>query len=139
MLIGEYLYNIDNKGRLCIPSNFREVLGDTFIVSKGLDNSLFVYSISEWENFKIKIAQLEMAGARNLQRFFFSSAFEAQLDKQGRILIPQALREYAVLSKDVVVIGVSSRVEIWDRDKWNAISSELTADNIATAMEKIGF
>ncbi len=139
MLIGEYSHSIDNKGRINMPSKFRDDLGESFIVSKGLDNCLFMYSLSEWEEFKKKILDLKMAQARDLQRFFFSSAYVAEVDKQGRILIPNALREYANLSKDVMVIGVSSRAELWDKEQWLSQSATLTSDNIAKALEEIGF
>ncbi len=119
--MGEYAHTIDAKGRLIIPARFREGLGDSFVVTKGLDNCLFVYPQQEWAALEQKLKSLPFtrADARAFVRFFFSGATECELDKQGRILIPANLRDYARLSKDVVVLGVSSRVEIWSRERWD--------------------
>ncbi|MDK2798866.1 MAG: transcriptional regulator MraZ [Clostridiales bacterium] len=142
MFIGEYQHNIDAKGRLIIPSKFREDLGEKFIVTKGLDNCLFVYSLEEWANLESKLKTLPLTNkdARAFVRFFFSGATECEVDKQGRILIPANLREHAGLVKDVSVIGVSTRVEIWDRERWNKYNSDdnISADEIAAKMEFLG-
>ena len=140
MLIGEYSNSIDIKGRLSFPAKLRDDLGGRFIVSKGLgDNCLFVYSLEEWENVEQKIKGLPLSKARNIQRFFFASALEVEPDKQGRIVIPANLREYAVLDKDVMIIGASTHCEIWSKDSWNNICLELDSNTISQAMDELGF
>ncbi len=136
---GEYQHNIDAKGRLFIPAKLRESLGSSFIVTKGLDECLFVYSAEAWDVLEEKISQLPMSKSRKLQLFFFSSAADCVPDSQGRVLIPQNLREYAGLQKEVTVIGVSGRVEIWDTARWKQFNSDLTPESIAEAMEDLGF
>ena len=112
MFMGEYQHSIDEKGRLIVPARFREELGLNFVVTRGLDNCLFVYPKPEWQNLEQKLKSLPLtnASARSFVRFFFSGAGECELDKQGRILLPLNLREYARLDREVVLIGVSSRV-----------------------------
>jgi len=129
MFMGEFQHTIDGKGRLIVPSRFREALGDRFVATKGLDNCLFVYPLDEWQALEQKLKSLPFtrADARAFVRFFFSGASECEIDKQGRILLPANLREYAKLDKDVVVLGVSSRVEIWSADEWSKYSSEAEA------------
>jgi len=126
MFMGEHQHNIDPKGRLFIPARFREGLGDCFVVTKGLDGCLFAYPRPEWEALEQKLKSLPFTrgDARAFVRFFFSGAAECEVDKQGRILIPGNLREYAQLEKDVVVIGVSSRVEIWAKGQWESYSAQ---------------
>jgi len=126
MFMGEYQHNIDPKGRLFIPVKFREDLGENFVVTKGLDNCLFVYSMNEWKHLEAKLKALPFtkADARAFTRLFFSGAMECELDKQGRILLPANLREYAKLDKDAVVIGVSSRVEIWSKESWDKYNEQ---------------
>jgi MraZ protein len=138
MFMGEYQHAIDSKGRLIVPVKFREDLGDNFVVTKGLDNCLFVYPMNEWKNLEAKLKALPFtkADARAFVRFFFSGATECELDKQGRILLPVNLREYAQLEKDVVVIGVSSRVEIWSKECWENYSIQAEKD-YANIAEKI--
>ena len=135
MLIGEYQHTIDLKGRVIVPARFREDLGDSFYVTKGLDGCLFVLSPKEWDRLQEKISAMPISKARGLQRFFFSGAVEAQPDRQGRVLLPQTLRDYAQLEKDVTFIGASSRAEIWDTGRWVSFNSTLTQDNIAEAMD----
>ena len=139
MLIGEYQHNIDSKGRVIVPSKFREDLGECFYVTKGLDGCLFVLSPEEWARLQEKIKAMPISKSRGLQRFFFSGAAEVQPDKQGRILLPQTLREYAKLSHDVTVIGASTRAEIWDSARWEEFNSTLTEDSIAEAMDMLEF
>ena len=105
MLLGEYRHNVDVKGRVSVPSKFRDDLGQSFVVTKGLDNCLFMYSKTEWETFEEKLKQLPLtnADARTFIRFFFAGATEVEVDKQGRINIPQVLRDYAGIKKDVVI------------------------------------
>src|SRR3569833_963947 len=120
MFMGEYQHSIDDKGRLIIPAFFRDGLGASFVVTRGLDNCLFVYPQTEWENLEAKLKTLPFtrADARAFSRFFFSGASECELDKQGRANIPSHLRDYAKLNRDCVVIGVSNRVEIWGKESW---------------------
>ena len=136
---GEFQHNIDAKGRLFIPAKFREELGKMFIITKGLDGCLFVYSASAWEVLEDNINQLPLSKSRNLQRFFFSSAADCVPDAQGRVLIPQNLREYAALQKEVTIIGVSGRVEIWNTQAWEAHEQQLREGPIADAMEELDF
>ncbi|MHB8155933.1 MAG: division/cell wall cluster transcriptional repressor MraZ [Desulfocucumaceae bacterium] len=139
MFIGEYQHAIDTKGRLFIPARFREGLGDKFILTKGLDGCLFVYPPKEWTALEQKMRSLPFtrADARAFVRFFFSGATECEVDKQGRILIPSSLREYASLEKETMVIGISSRVEIWARQKWEEYSqsTSASAEQLAEKMD----
>lgn len=136
-MIGEYQHNIDPKGRVIVPAKFREDLGDSFYVTKGLDGCLFVLSPSEWSRLQEKVSAMPISRARGLQRFFFSGAVEAEPDRQGRILIPQTLRDYAGLSRDVTFIGASSRAELWDTGRWTAFNATLTESSIAEAMDEL--
>lgn len=135
MLIGEYQHNIDAKGRVAVPTKFRDDLGMRFYITKGLDSCLFVLQQSEWEKLEEKIRQMPISKARTIQRFFFSGAAEVQPDKQGRILIPQPLREHASLNKEVTFIGTANRVEIWDSAKWTSFNSSITEESIEEAMD----
>lgn len=134
MLFGQFEHSIDVKGRLSFPARFRDDLGDTFIVVKWLDNCLAAFSMEEWENQNEKLKN-QPSKARTIQRFFFSSAVPVETDKQGRIIIPANLREYAGLEKDVVIAGVSNRAEIWDKQKWDELSGEITPEMIAEALD----
>lgn len=140
--IGEYNHTLDSKGRLIVPSKFRESLGERFFVTKGLDGCLSVYPPKEWDCFMEKLKQLPMTNkdARKFSRFFLAGASECEIDKQGRILIPANLREFAKLEKEAVLVGVSTRIEIWNRDKWDEINDVDVddMDDIAQHMEDIG-
>ena len=138
-MTGEYSCTLDAKGRITFPVKLREELGDTFMVTKGLDGCLFVYPMEEWSVLENKIKDLPISKSRNLQRFFFAGASDVTPDKQGRVLIPANLRTYAGLEKDVVVIGTSVRAEIWDREMWEALQSQLDSDLIAQQMDEIDF
>lgn len=142
MFIGEYQHTIDKKGRIIMPSKFREDLGSDFIMTKGLDNCLFVYSNSEWEVLEGKLRSLPLTNkdARAFVRFFFAGATECTLDKQGRILIPNNLREHAKLTKDAVIIGVAARIEIWSKEEWISYNNDdsLSYDSIAEKMAELG-
>lgn len=142
MLIGEYEHSLDTKGRLIMPSKLREDMGDKFVITKGLDGCLFGFSQSEWENFETKLKALPLTNknARDFVRFFLSGAMECELDKQGRFLIPNNLRTVANLEKESVVVGVGTRIEIWNKEKWTAYNSEenISADDIAENMEMLG-
>lgn len=127
VLLGEYQHTVDTKGRLFLPAKFREELGETVVFTKGLDACLFGYSLSEWSVLEEKLKKLPLAKpeARAFARFFFAGAAEIGYDKQGRILLPPVLREHARLEKEVVVIGVSNRIEIWSQDAWQAYNEAL--------------
>ncbi|MDN4523523.1 division/cell wall cluster transcriptional repressor MraZ [Fictibacillus fluitans] len=120
MFMGEYQHNIDEKGRMIIPAKFRESLGSTFILTRGMDQCIFGYPLEEWQVIEEKLKSLPFTkkDARAFTRFFFSGAAECQLDKQGRVNVAPQLREYAKLEKDCVVIGVSNRIEIWSKSIW---------------------
>lgn len=139
MLIGEYSHTVDTKGRINFPSKLRDDLGDSFIVTRGLDNCLYVYSMEEWLELEKSIKQLPRAKRRDLEHFFFAGANEVQPDKQGRIGIVPKLREYAGIDKNVVVVGASDHVEIWDSAAWEAVSSSISAEAIADTMDELGF
>lgn len=139
MLIGEYTSTLDVKGRFNFPSKLRDDLGESFIITKGLDECLFVYSKEEWRRLEEKIRELPLSKGRTLQRFLFASAMEVQADKQGRVLLSQRLREYAHIEKDLVVIGASYRAEIWDKEHWETEGDKLSSETLETAMEELGF
>ncbi|MFZ5752710.1 MAG: division/cell wall cluster transcriptional repressor MraZ [Bacillota bacterium] len=126
MFTGEYQHSIDEKGRLIMPAKLREALGDRFMTTKGLDGCLFVYPLTEWKLLEEKLKNLPFTNkdARAFARFFFAGATECEVDKQGRVLISANLREYAGLNKDVVIIGVGTRLEIWSKEAWEGYSSE---------------
>ena len=136
---GEYNHNVDAKGRLFIPVKLREELGDRFTVTRGLDKCLAIYPASEWAVLEERIRALPMSKARDLQRFFFSSAFDAELDSQGRILLPAGLRQYAGLTKEATIIGASNHAEIWDTARWIEYNGGITDERIEAAMDDIGF
>ncbi|MDD2446976.1 MAG: division/cell wall cluster transcriptional repressor MraZ [Tissierellia bacterium] len=142
MFIGEHQHSIDDKGRLIIPSKFREDLGYEFIMTKGLDNCLFVYPKNEWLIIEEKLKSLPLTNrdARAFIRFFFAGASECTLDKQGRVLVPVNLREHSKLEKETVIIGVSTRMEIWSKEEWDAYNSDdnLSYDSIAEKMAELG-
>ncbi|MET3728840.1 MraZ protein [Fictibacillus halophilus] len=124
--MGEYQHSIDEKGRMIIPSKFREELGTEFILTRGLDQCVFGYPLNEWKVIEDKLKSLPFTkkDARAFTRFFFSGAAECQLDKQGRVNIASPLRDYAKLEKDCVVIGVSNRIEIWSKSIWEEYFSK---------------
>lgn len=140
MFMGEYNHTIDAKGRLIVPSKFRESLGDTFVVTKGLDGCLFVYDNEEWAAFEEKLKSLPITNkeARQFVRFFLAGAAEVEVDKQGRILVPNILREFAQISKDVVLIGVASRIEIWSKERFDGMAAYEDMDEIAEHMAELG-
>ena len=140
MLIGEYEHTIDAKGRLSMPSKLRRDMGEAFIVTKGLDGCLFAFSQEEWKNFETKLKSLPLSdkNARNFVRFFLAGATECEIDKQGRFLIPSNLREAGKLEKEAVIIGVGTRLEIWNKDIWNSKDEEISVDEIAENMTLLG-
>ena len=140
MLVGEFQHNIDAKGRIIMPAKFRDELGEKFVITKGLDECLFVFSAEEWEKLDQKLSELSLSKGRNIQRFFYGGMTECELDKQGRVLVTQPLRDYAKLSKDVVVVGLAKRVEIWNKDAWIKTNSNFVenSDEVALQMEELG-
>lgn len=141
MLIGEYNHSLDIKNRMIIPAKFREELGDTFVATKGLDGCLYVYPMSEWRILEEKLKKLPLTSkdARAFVRFFYSGANEINIDKQGRALLPQNLLEYGQINKEIVVIGVMTRIEIWSKEKWNDYNdSDIDFDEIAEKMSELG-
>ncbi|PXW92617.1 division/cell wall cluster transcriptional repressor MraZ [Streptohalobacillus salinus] len=126
MFMGEYKHNIDSKGRLIMPAKFRDDLGERFVVTRGLDQCLFVYPIDEWHILEEKIKKLPLTkkDARAFSRFFFSGALECEVDKQGRINLPTQLTSYATIEKACAVVGVSNRIEIWAEEVWTSYMEE---------------
>lgn len=142
MFMGEFQHSIDAKGRLIVPSKLREKLGEKFVVTRGLDGCLFGYPLTEWEKLEEKLNEMPLAkkDARTFVRFFYSAATECEIDKQGRINIPNTLRNHAGLQKSCVIIGVSNRIEIWDEGRWAEFSTEAEEnfDEIAESMIDFG-
>ena len=166
MFMGEYNHTVDAKGRLIVPSKFREQLGDEFVVTKGLDGCLFVYENTEWreqlgEEFvitkvldnclfvydnsewaaleeKLRALPITNTAGRKFSRFLLGSAATCEVDKQGRILLPSVLREFAGIGKDAVLVGVGSRIEIWNKDKWMEANTFDDMEEIAEHMEGLG-
>ncbi|MEH7106868.1 MULTISPECIES: division/cell wall cluster transcriptional repressor MraZ [Bacillaceae] len=141
MFMGEYHHSIDNKGRLIVPSKFRDDLGEMFIITRGLDQCLFGYPLSEWAQIEEKLKGLPLTkkDARAFTRFFFSGATESELDKQGRINIPAPLLQYAKLEKECVILGVSNRIEIWSKQIWEEYFSQSEESFADIAENMIGF
>jgi MraZ protein len=142
MLLGEHQHNLDNKGRIAIPAKFKEKLAAGAIITRGLDNCLFVFASGEWEALAAKLVALPLAQAnsRAFVRLMLAGASDVVLDNQGRILIPDYLRKYADLKKQVVVAGLYNRVEIWDMEKWEAYKkkTEIASDEIAEKLGELG-
>lgn len=142
MFLGEHQHSLDAKGRLIVPAKFRADLGDRFIVTRGLDRCLFAYPISEWQVIegKLKALPLTQSDARAFVRFFFSGATECEMDKQGRIMLPANLREYAGLEREVTSVGVSTRVEIWSRERWEeyVLEASESFNEIAQSIVDLG-
>lgn len=138
MFMGEYHHTIDEKGRMIIPAKFREELGDNFIITRGIENCLFVYSSKSWENITNKLESLPFTkkDARQFVRFFLSGATIAEFDKQGRVNITSPLISYAHLEKDCVIIGTGDRLEIWSQEDWNAFF-ESASSNMSDIAENL--
>ncbi|MEB2278654.1 division/cell wall cluster transcriptional repressor MraZ [Lysinibacillus xylanilyticus] len=141
MFMGEYQHSVDAKGRLIVPAKFRDALGETFVVTRGLDNCLFGYPMNEWRKLEEKLKDLPMTkkDTRAFARFFFSGATEVEIDKQGRINIPSTLVQHAHLVKECIVLGVSNRIEIWAKDAWETYFSESEQSFNEIAENMIGF
>lgn len=143
MFMGEFHHSLDAKGRLIMPAKFREKLGESFVLTRGMDNCIFGYTLEEWHNLEQKLTQLPLAKkqARAFVRSFYSAAVECTPDKQGRINIPQTLANHADLTKECVLIGVSNRIEVWDKARWETFSEEAEEnfDDIAEEMLDFDF
>lgn len=139
MFTGEYNHTIDAKGRIIVPSKLREELGKVFVITRGLDGCLFVYPDEEWKNFVDKLKDLPgTKQARKLQRAFLAAAAYCEIDKQGRVLIPANLREYAGLDKDVVFAGVNQKIEVWSKTKWDEVNDYSDIDEAAEELSEFG-
>lgn len=142
MFMGEYSHNMDPKGRVIMPAKFREQLGDTFVATKGLDGCLFVYSSNEWAAIEEKFREVPLTtkDARKFSRFFFAGAAECEIDKQGRVLLPASLREWAGINngEEVMLVGVLSRIEIWSKARWDNDSTYDDMDEVAEHMAELG-
>ncbi|MGM0410674.1 MAG: division/cell wall cluster transcriptional repressor MraZ [Bacillota bacterium] len=142
MFMGEYKHNMDKKGRVIIPASFRNDLDSKFVMTRGLDNCLFVYPRKEWKVLEDKLTSLPITNksSRTFVRFFFSGATECDFDKQGRISIPSNLREYASLEKEIVIIGLANRIELWASENWDGYLAEAedSYEEIAEQMDELG-
>ena len=140
MFMGEYSHTVDAKGRLIVPSRFREQLGDEFVVTKGLDGCLFAYENTEWKALEEKLQALPLTNtnARKFTRFFLAGASTCEVDRQGRSLIPSVLREFAGIEKEAVLVGVGSRIEIWSKEAWMKANVYDDMEEIAENMEGPG-
>lgn len=140
MFMGEYNHSIDAKGRLIIPSKFRDTLGDEFVVTKGLEGCLFVFEKYEFDSFMDKLNEKSDFDpkVRKIKRFFISGAQEIEPDKQGRMVVPPNLREYAALEKEVILAGVGGHIEIWDKSKWDDVTSFDDINDIAEELSGFG-
>lgn len=142
MLIGEYRHNIDDKNRISLPKSYRGQLGGTIVVTRGLDNCLFCYPLSEWQKIAKKLGEMGIgqASTRSFNRFILSGAQEVNVDKVGRIVLPEHLKEFAGIKQKVVCTGVFNRIELWDEKKWDTYQKAVTkdADSLAEALGEIG-
>lgn len=140
MLIGEYQHNIDAKGRMTMPARFREDFKNKCVVSRSFDGAcLFVYSAEEWQKLSDAISKQPMSQILKFQRYFIATASEQELDAQGRVLIPASLRQFAGLEKDVVVLGVTTRLEIWDKGRWDELQQEMTPSEMMETLGRLEF
>ena len=142
MFIGEYIHSLDSKRRLAVPAKFRKELGKRLVITRGLDNCLFLYPLAEWEKVAAKLAELPTGqkDTRNFVRLSFSGASEAELDQLGRILVPDFLKEYAGLEEEVVITGVFKRLEVWNKKRWEEYKREVEqkSDELAEKLGEIG-
>ena len=142
MFLGEFEHTIDSKGRLAVPAKFRAAMADGGVVTRGLDGCLAIYTLSEWQILADKISALPMTdiNVRSFQRFMLSGAMAIDVDKQGRVVLPAYLRQYAGIKTNVVVAGLSRRIEIWDQTKWRAMSQtvEENSNDVAARLTDLG-
>lgn len=147
MFVGKYHNSIDSKSRVIVPAKFREELGSKCIIAKALDRCLTIYTIPQWEKFvqeKLEILPTGNPQARKLKRHFYSSAAECDVDKQGRLTIPQELKEYAGIEKDLITVGSDKTIEVWSKEQWNDeldpdTGELMNASQVAESMEQYGF
>lgn len=144
MFMGQFEHSLDSKGRLIVPAKLREELGDTFVITKGMDKCLYGYTNEGWQEVADKIAALPTVtnkAAREFARYFMAGATTCELDKQGRILIPQVLREFAGLDKDAILLGVGGRIEIWNKDAWlnTTDNYDSNIEDVVAKMSEFGF
>lgn len=143
MLVGKYQNSIDAKGRMIVPAKFRDDLGSKCIVSKAIDKCLEIHPMDEWERFMEELSRLPSADpkARQLARHFYASAVECEIDKQGRITLPQELRDYAGIEKELATVGAYEKIEVWSKDEWssNENAAEMTPSELAESMKDYGF
>src|SRR3989339_7737 len=142
MFIGEYKHTLDDKGRIAIPSKFREELSTGAVVTRGLDTSLFLFPKEEWDKLAQKLASLPLgqSNSRAFARLMLAGAMDVEVDKQGRIVLPEYLRGYAGISKNVVIAGLYTRLEIWDEEKWASYTKQVEgdADSVAEQLGELG-
>ena len=137
-LMGTYNQSMDVKGRMSFPIKFREIIGERFIVTRGIDHCLLVFSQEDFDRLNDKVREMPLAQGRDIIRFFTGSAVEAEADKQGRILIPQPLRDWAGLEKEIIVMGLTDRCEIWDKARWEERSAKLDDAALLEVLEGVG-
>jgi MraZ protein len=137
LFLGEFQHSLDSKGRIILPAKFRDALADGLVITKGMEKCLFIFSRSEWPHLEDKVQSLPLTkrDARKFSRFFFAGAMKEVLDKQGRVLIPENLRKYAELNRDVVIIGVSNRLEVWSKENWEVYLEEAESSYVEVAEE----
>ena len=142
MFIGEYSHSIDDKGRIAIPAKFRERLQRGAVITRGLDNCLFIYTFEEWEKLADKLSRLPVSQShsRAFSRLMLAGAMDVELDKQGRVILPEYLRSYATLRKKAVITGLYNRLEIWDEAAWNKYKTETEkqSNDIAETLGELG-
>lgn len=142
MFIGEYTHNLDEKGRIAIPVKFRRELSKGAVVTRGLDNCLFLYTATEWAKLAEKLATLPVsqANSRAFSRLMLAGAMDVEVDKQGRVVLPEYLRAFAGLKKNIIIAGLYNRAEIWDEEKWNTYKgqTEANSNEIAEKMGELG-
>lgn len=142
IFLGEYKHNIDQKQRVIIPSKFRDALGTSFVITKGYDTCVFLYDMVEWKELVDKVKTLPKGDpqVRKFERFFIGGASILEIDTQGRVVLPKALKDYANIEKEVVFLGVSNRIEIWSKENWDKynIEENFVDDNLAEKMALLG-
>lgn len=138
MLIGSYSHSLDVKGRVFVPAKFRQNLGNEYIVTRGIDKCIYVYSMEEWDKLNQLINTLPISKARDVKHYFFSIASTVEPDKQGRILLPSNLREFAEIDKEIIIAGMSDHVEIWSETNWDNKNNSLTPGYISEVMAELG-
>ena len=139
MLLGQFDYNVDAKGRVFVPAKLKESLGETFVLAKSMDPCIAIYSKEMWESYVARLSALPEIKARGIRRFVFSTAIEATVDSQGRVVLTQPLREYARLEKEVTIIGAGDHAEIWNADKYREYMESQSVDSMIETLMEFGF